>query len=163
MKQRLSAPTESRVNPVTSRGAFLCFALALSMFEPMGMSGALAQDHMAHTVSAVAQPAAHFVVGQPLAGPLSAGLVVITFRAENLKIVPVYGETASQVVPRLGHLHITVDDGPWHWLHASEEPIVIQGLPSGPHRVLIEFADANHKILEAETLTFEIPQRPASH
>ena len=82
---------------------------------------------------------------------------------ENLKIVPVYGETASQVVPRLGHLHITVDDGPWHWLHASEEAIVIQGLPSGPHRVLIEFADANHKILEAETRTFDIPERPASH
>jgi Family of unknown function (DUF6130) len=148
---------------MTSRGAFLSFALTLSMFEPMGLSGALAQEHMAQVVSAVPQPTAHLVVGQPLAGPLSAGLVVITFRTENLKIVPVYGETASQVVPRLGHLHITVDDGPWHWLHASEEPIVIQGLSSGPHRVLIELADAKHKILEAETVTFEIQQRPASH
>jgi len=118
---------------------------------------------MAPAVSAAPQPAAHLVVGQPLAGPLSAGLVVITFRTESLKIVPVYGATASQVVPRLGHLHITVDDGPWHWLHASEEPIIIQGLPSGPHRVLIELADANHKILEAETRAFDIPQRPASH
>ena len=153
---------------MTSRGAFLGFALALSMFEPMGLSGALAQDHMAQdhmakTVSAAAQPAAHFVVGQPLAGPLSAGLVVITFRTENLKIVPVYGETASQVVPRIGHFHVTVDDGQWHWLQASEEPIILQGLPSGPHRVVIELADANHKVLEAETRTFDIPQRPASH
>jgi hypothetical protein len=129
----------------------------------MGRFGALAQDHMTPAVSAAPQPAAHLVVSQPLAGPLSAGLAVITFRTENLKIVPVYGETASQVVPRLGHLHITVDDGPWHWLHASEEPIIIQGLPSGPHRVLIELADANHRVLEAETRAFEIPQRPASH
>lgn len=148
---------------MTSRGAFLSFALTLSMFCPLGWSGALAQDHMAQAASGTVQSAAHLVVSQPLARPLSAGVVVITLRTENLKIVPVYGETASQVVPRLGHLHITVDDGPWHWLHASEEPIVIQGLPSGPHRVLIELADANHKALEAETLTFEIPQRPASH
>ncbi|WP_425601290.1 DUF6130 family protein [Bradyrhizobium ontarionense] len=148
---------------MTSRGAFLCFALALSIFDPIGWSGALAQEHMTQAVSAAPQPAAHLVVNQPLAGPLSAGLVIITFRTENLKIVPVYGETASQVVPRLGHLHITVDDGPWHWLHASEEPIILQGLPSGPHRVLIELADASHKVLDAETRTFEIPQRPASH
>lgn len=146
---------------MTSRDAFLSFALALSMFDPTGWSGALAQEHMTQAVSAA--PAAHLVVSQPLAGPLSAGLVIIIFRTENLKIVPVYGETASQVVPRLGHLHITVDDGPWHWLHASEEPIILQGLPSGPHRVLIELADASHKILDAETRTFEIPQRPASH
>jgi len=148
---------------MTSRSAFLSFALALSIVDPMGRFGALAHDHMTPAVSAAPQPAAHLVVSQPLAGPLSAGLMVITFRTENLKIVPVYGETASQVVPRLGHLHITVDDGPWHWLHASEEPIIIQGLPSGPHRVLIELADANHRVLEAETRAFEIPQRPASH
>ena len=148
---------------MTLRGVFLGFALALSMFDPMGRSVALAQDHMAQAASGPAQPAAHLVVSQPLARPLSTGVVVIAFRTENLKIVPVYGETASQVAPRLGHLHITVDDGPWHWLHASEEPIVVQGLPSGPHRVLIELADANHKTLEAETLAFEIPQRPASH
>jgi Family of unknown function (DUF6130) len=148
---------------MTSRSAFLGFALILSIVDPMGRFGALAQDHMTPAASAAPQPAAHLVVGQPLAGPLSAGLVVITFRTENLKIVPVYGETASQVAPRLGHLHITVDDGPWHWLHASEEPIIIQGLPSGPHRVLIELVDANHRILEAETRAFEIPQRPASH
>jgi len=110
---------------------------------------------MPPAVSAPPQPAAHLVVSQPLAGPLSAGLVVITLRTENLKIVPVYGETASQVVPRIGHFHVTVDDG--------EEPIILQGLPSGPHRVVIELADANHKVLEAETRTFDIPQRPASH
>jgi len=129
----------------------------------MGWPGALAQDHMPPAVSAPPQPAAHLVVSQPLAGPLSAGLVVITLRTENLKIVPVYGETASQVVPRIGHFHVTVDDGQWHWLQASEEPIILQGLPSGPHRVVIELADANHKVLEAETRTFDIPQRPASH
>ncbi|HXP96980.1 MAG TPA: DUF6130 family protein [Telmatospirillum sp.] len=117
-----------------------------------------AEDHEAHIApAAAAEAAAHLLVSPPLAGPLSRGLAIVAFRTENLKIVPVYGEAALQVTPRIGHLHVTVDDGPWHWLHASAEPIVIQGLPTGPHRILLELADANHKILDAQTVSFEIP------
>jgi hypothetical protein len=155
--------SDNGLSLMTSRPACLGFVLALSIVAPVGGAGALAQDHMPPAVAAAPQPGAHLVVGQPLAGPLSAGLVIITVKAENLKVVPVYGETASQVMPRLGHFHITVDDGPWHWLHASEEPIILQGLVPGSHRVLIELADANHKVLDSETRAFEIPQRPASH
>ncbi|PKU22651.1 DUF6130 family protein [Telmatospirillum siberiense] len=139
-----------------SRSAALI--LFLVTICPPGWSTARAEDHEAHAVPADvgAEAAAHLLVNPPLAGPLSRGLVIVAFRTENLKIVPIYGEAALQVTPRIGHLHVTVDDGPWHWLHASVEPIVIQGLPVGPHRILLELADANHKILDAQTVSFEI-------
>ncbi|MDR3435345.1 DUF6130 family protein [Telmatospirillum sp.] len=118
-----------------------------------------ARAEEAHAVPAEAgtEAAAHLRVSSPLAGPLSRGLAIVAFQTENLKIVPIYGEAALKVTPRIGHLHVTVDEGPWHWLHASAEPIVIQGLPVGPHRILLELADANHKILDAQTVSFEIP------
>lgn len=140
-----------------SRSAALTLLFALICLP--GWSDARAEDHEAHAVppDAGAETAAHLLVSPLLAGPLSRGLAIVAFRTENLKIVPVYGEAALQITPRIGHLHVTVDDGPWHWLHASAEPVVIQGLPVGPHRILLELADANHKILDAKTVSFEIP------
>src|SRR5437667_4356244 len=43
---------------------------------------------------------------------------------------------ASATFPR--HIHVTVDDAPWRWADASGEPLIINGLPAGPHKVLIE-------------------------
>jgi hypothetical protein len=105
------------------------------------------------------QEAARLVVAPPLPTALARGLVVISYRAENLRIVPVYGVAALAVVPRIGHLHVTVDDLPWHWVDASGEPIIIQGLPAGPHRVLIELADPTHRVIDRQTVALEIPQR----
>jgi len=150
------APMDKQMIRLTSRQLAVVLVVTLSP-SPMGWSAAHGQDHQAHSAPAAPETAPHLVVSPPLAGPLSRGLAVIAFRTENLKIMPVYGEAATQVVPRLGHLHVAVDGGPWHWLHASDEPIVVQGLPPGPHHVLIELAAANHKILEAQTLNFEIP------
>jgi len=44
---------------------------------------------------------------------LAQGRVVIQYRAENLRIVPVFGPAALNVLPRIGHIHVTVDDAPW--------------------------------------------------
>ncbi|MCI2422974.1 DUF6130 family protein [Saccharopolyspora sp. K220] len=38
-------------------------------------------------------------------------------------------------------MHVAVDDAPWHWADGSGEPLIIQGLPPGPHRVWIGLAD----------------------
>jgi len=105
------------------------------------------------------QPAPNIVVDPPQAEALARGLVVIQYRAENLRIVPVYGPDALDVSPRIGHLHITLDDAPWHWVDASSEPIIIQYLPPGPHKVLVELADANHKILDHQVVSFVIPPK----
>jgi Family of unknown function (DUF6130) len=87
-----------------------------------------------------AQPIARLDVDPPLAAPLARGVVVLQYRAENIRIVPVFGPAATTVSPRVGHLHVSVDDLPWVWADASGVPVIIQNLPPGSHRVLVELA-----------------------
>jgi hypothetical protein len=101
------------------------------------------------------------VVAQPLDESLARGLVVIPYRAENARIVPIYGAAALAVVPRVAHIHVTVDDCTWHWVDASGEPLIIQGLTPGPHRVLLELADPTHRVLDRVNISFEI-QHPSA-
>ena len=58
------------------------------------------------------EPAPKLIVDPPLPEGLALGVVWIQYRVENLRIVPVFGEGAAKVSPRVGHLHITVDDLP---------------------------------------------------
>jgi len=97
------------------------------------------------------------IVDQPLPGPLAKGQVFIGYRTENIRIVPVYGKGALDVSPRIGHLHVTVDGTPWHWADASNEPIVLVGLPPGLHKVLLELADPTHKVITSKTVEFVVP------
>jgi len=101
-------------------------------------------------------------VDQPLPDQLAKGLVVIRYRPHNLRIVPVFGPNALDVTPRIGHIHVSVDDAPWHWADASGEPLIIQFLPPGPHKVWIGLADPTHRILDSKTLSFVVPPRPAA-
>ena len=60
-------------------------------------------------------------VGTPeYPGALAQGVVWIQYRVENVHIVPVFGTGALNVSPRVGHLHIHVDDVPWWWADASD-------------------------------------------
>lgn len=111
----------------------------------------------AAVVSLVGEPQAKLFVNAPLPEPLSFGRVVIHYRTENLRIVPVYGSAAMDVSPRIGHLHITVDDLPWHWLDASGEPLTLNGYPAGKHTILIELADPMHRIIDSKLIEFIIP------
>ena len=104
------------------------------------------------------QPPAKIIVDPPLAGPLSKGYVFIQYRAENLRIVPVFGPNALDVSPRIGHIHVTLDDAPWHWADASGEQIILVGLPPGPHKVEIILADANHMPLDKAAVEFTVPK-----
>jgi hypothetical protein len=107
------------------------------------------------------EPAAKIVVDSPLPGPLaSRGVVVIPYCAENLHIAAVFGPGALAVSPRVGHVHVTVDDAPWRWADASGNPVILQGLPPGPHKVLIELVDANHQIVDKGSVTFVVPTAP---
>jgi hypothetical protein len=45
---------------------------------------------------------------------------------------------------------------------ASGEPLIIQGLTPGPHRVLIDLADPTHLVIDSKTVSFEIPQRSSA-
>jgi hypothetical protein len=105
------------------------------------------------------EPPPRIVIDPPLAGPLANGFVFIQYRAENLHIVPVFGPKALDDSPRIGHIHVTVDEAPWHWADASGEPLIIVGLPVGPHKVLIELVNANHETVDKGTVSFVVPKQ----
>jgi hypothetical protein len=100
---------------------------------------------------------AKLIVDPPLPEPLAQGRVFIQYRTENLRVLPVFGKGALEVSPRIGHVHITVDDAPWHFVDASGETIILVGLEPGLHRVLIELADPTHQVISSETVTFVLP------
>ena len=65
---------------------------------------------------------------------------------------------ARSLSPRVGHLHITVDDLPWLWADFGQSnTIVLVGLPRGEHKVLIELVDAEGNLFTAQTVTFHAP------
>ena len=106
------------------------------------------------------EPAPKLIVDPPLPEGLAIGVVWIQYRVENLRIVPVFGEGATKVSPRVGHLHVTVDDLPWWWADASDNNTIdIAGLPVGQHKVGIELVNANHQIFpgQTKTVTFTLP------
>ena len=108
------------------------------------------------------QPPAKIIVDPPLAEPLSRGYVFIQYRAENLRIVPVFGPNALDLSPRIGHIHVIVDDAPWHWADASGEPLILVGFPAGPHKVEIILANANHQPVDRATVEFVVPETDAA-
>jgi len=108
------------------------------------------------------EPAPKLTLNAPLAEPLSRGVALIEYRLENFRVVSVFGADATKVSPRVGHLHVTVDDLPWHWADTNtNNTIVVAGLPAGQHKILIELADPDHQVYTGQTVTFTVP-KPAS-
>lgn len=106
------------------------------------------------------EPPPKLIVDEPLAEGLAIGVVWIQYRVENLRVVPIFGEAAANVTPRVGHIHVTVDDLPFWWADASDDNTIdIAGLPVGPHKVRIELVNANHQIFPGQTkiVTFNLP------
>ena len=106
------------------------------------------------------EPAPKLIVDPPLPQGLARGVFWAQYRVENLRIVPVFGAGAVDVSPRIGHLHIQVDDLPWWWADASDDNTVdIAGLPPGDHKVKIKLVDANHSAFPGQevTLNFRVP------
>ena len=129
---------------------FAAAAVAQSARDVRGPSPLVAIDK---------QAPARLIVDPPLAEQLAQGLVFIQYTTENLRVEPVFGKGALDVSPRIGHIHITVDDAPWHFVDASGETVIVVGLPPGPHKVLFELADPTHRVIDSKTISFEIPAR----
>ncbi|HTC31425.1 MAG TPA: DUF6130 family protein [Candidatus Acidoferrum sp.] len=77
------------------------------------------------------EPPAKLLVDPPLADALKTGRVVIQYYAQNL--------------------HIR------RWLDASGEPLTINGLSPGKHKVRILLVNANHQPLDEGTVEFTVP------
>jgi Family of unknown function (DUF6130) len=108
------------------------------------------------------EPPATLIVDPPLPEQLAQGRVFIQYRAENLRVVPIFGQSALGVSPRIGHVHITVDGLPWHFIDASGETVVLVGLAPGRHKVLFELADPTHRVIGSQTVTFVVPHKKAA-
>jgi uncharacterized protein DUF6130 len=109
------------------------------------------------------EPPAKIVTYPPLAEPLaSRGVAIIQYCAQHLHLVPVFGPNALGVSPRVGHIHVRVDDASWVWADASGQPVILMGLLPGPHKVLIELEDANHHTLDESLVTFVVPEKNAA-
>ena len=121
-----------------------------------------AQQPMSHEAPPMTEAAPHLSLEPPIPTLLERGITIIQFHTQHIKIAPVYGQAALGVVPRLGHLHVSVDGSDWHWVHSDNEPIVIQGLAVGTHKVLVELADPTHKILEGQSVEFTVHGQPTA-
>ena len=138
----------------------LAVALAASAFGP----AASAEVARTPFLPLADEAPAKLVVEPPIPERLAAGAVLIPYRTENFRILPVFGPGAVDVSPRAGHLHVTVDDLPWHWADAgANNTIVVVGLPPGPHKVLIELADPAHKVITGQAVSFVIPATAPAH
>lgn len=121
------------------------------------------QCRPASVIPVANEPPAKIIIDPPLPGPLAArGVVVIQYCAENLHLVPVFGPNAVAASPRVGHLHVRLDDASWVWADASGNPIILMGLAPGPHKVSIELENANHQTLDTGTVKFVVPQKAAA-
>ena len=103
------------------------------------------------------EPPAKIIVDDPAPEPLEHGRVIIQYRAEHLRIEPVFGPQAAAIVPRVGHIHVTVDDNPWRWADASGLPLIVNGLSSGQHKIRLDLENAIHQTLDSKTVEFVIP------
>ena len=104
---------------------------------------------------------AKLIVDPPIPEQLSQGRVFIQYRTEHLRILPVFGNAAVAVSPRLGHLHYYVDEQSWPTVDTSGETVVLVGLKPGPHKVKLELADATHKPIPGaiQLVEFTVPPR----
>ena len=148
----------------SSKGTSLLSVAAIVLYAMTAMAqSATDKCRPAPVIPLASEPPAKIVIDPPLAEPLaSRGVAVIQYCAENLHLVPVFGPNALAVSPRVGHIHVRVDDASWVWADASGNPIILMGLLPGPHKVLIQLVDANHHPLDKGMVTFVIPEKIAA-
>jgi Family of unknown function (DUF6130) len=164
-------PLERPVRPAAVGAGFVACA-ALTVLALAAVSARSAGHEPAQSAKDVrgASPyieiqneaAPRLIVDEPLPNLLAQGVVWIQWRAENVHILPVFGKGALTASPRIGHLHVHVDDLPWWWADPSNvNTIDLAGMPPGPHKILIELVNANHEVFpgQSKTVTFTIPSQ----
>jgi hypothetical protein len=112
------------------------------------------------TLTVENEPPAQLIVDPPNPKALAIGVALIQYHAENVHIVPVFGPAALTVFPRVGHVHINLDNLAWHWADANDTSTIdITDLPPGQHTVRIDLVDGNHQLFpgQSKTVTFTVP------
>ena len=115
----------------------------------------LAISMLSLAVFAADQP--KIIIDSPIEGQTLQPAAIIKFHTENLIIQSPFGKHAIHAWPEnIGHLYVTVDENPWHWVHSTIDPVVIIGLSPGVHRVTLEIAGPQHKPIASQSVTFTI-------
>ncbi len=154
-----------------SKPVQLAAALAVITGATLGLVPGAMLDATAQTAESVLgptpwetvenEPPAKLIVDAPLAEPLSRGALVLQYRTEHFRIIPEVGAAAVQVSPRIGHLHLAVDDLPWHWADAgNSNTIIVVGLPAGHHSLSIDLAAPDHHVITGQKISFDVPAQP---
>ena len=136
---------------------FTVYLVTMTALTPLSQSADAQVITPSPLIAIENEPPARLFVDQPLAESLLQGRVFIQYRTEHLRVVPVFGAGALDVSPRIGHVHITVDGAPWHFVDASGETVVLVGLPPGSHTVLFELADPTHRVITSKSVAFTVP------
>ncbi|MGO4221722.1 DUF6130 family protein [Lysobacter sp. TAF61] len=132
--------------------------LAASAIATMIAPDAFSQTARSLVVPYENEPPPKLTIEPPLPGPLAKGVAFIPYRVENLRILPVGGASARQLSPRVGHVHVTVDDLPWQWAdYGQSDTIILVNLPRGEHKVLIEAVDPEGGLLTSQSIKFTAP------
>jgi hypothetical protein len=109
------------------------------------------------------EPAPMLSVGAPLPAPLAQGVVFIPYRLENLRILPLGGASAKGISPRVGHLHLTLDDLPWQWAdYGGSNTIILIGLAPGAHKLRVEVVNPEGQAYTAKSVSFAVPSPAAA-
>ncbi len=107
------------------------------------------------------EPAPKLYVDEPDPKALEQGILWIQYRVENVRILPVFAKGALSVSPRVGHLHIHIDDTGWWWADSSGlNTIDVAGLKPGEHKIRIDLVNPNHQVFpgQTKTVTFTVPE-----
>lgn len=138
--------------------SILIVALVFSLAPTVAAQPAALEQKASQFVQIENEPPAELFVDQPLPGPLARGAAIVPYRTKHFRILPIFGPNALQVSPRAGHLHVSIDDLPWRWADAGDNgAVVVNGLPAGPHKILIELATPVHGVLTGKAVNFIVP------
>jgi hypothetical protein len=149
----LRIPHHSEKSMKVLKKWFLALAAGLAL-----ITNASAQKVESLVVPLVSEPPVRLFVESPLAGPLAKGVAYIAYRLENLRVMPLGGAAATGVSPRVGHLHVTLDDLPWLWAdYGQSNTIILVNLPAGEHTVRVEAVDPEGLVLATQVLKFTSP------
>jgi hypothetical protein len=133
--------------------SIVAFAVATALAP-----GAPAQSARSLVVPFENEPPPKLTIQPPLPGPLAEGVAFIPYHVDNLRILPIGGESARALSPRVGHVHVTVDDLPWQWAdYGQSDTIILVNLPRGEHKVLIEAVDPDGGLLTSQSVRFVAP------
>lgn len=85
------------------------------------------------------------IIDSPLPEALSRGVVFLRYRTSS----------------RGGHIHVTVNKASWFWSDPSGNPVILQGLGQGHHKIKISQVDDSEHVIDHRMVECIVPSTNA--